>query len=100
MQKKPITDVTANNIICNNDFIQPVSNVVIPVNAGDKITAQFHRTSAGYLGPDPSDPIDPTNKGMDAKVSCPEVVCSDFMHPFDEGPIMAYLYVGRVWDPK
>ncbi|PPQ67980.1 hypothetical protein CVT25_000460 [Psilocybe cyanescens] len=58
-----ITDLTSNNIICNTNFIQPVSTAVIPVNAGDKLTAQFHRTSAGYLGPDPSDPIDPTNKG-------------------------------------
>uniref|UniRef100_A0A8H8CH46 AA9 family lytic polysaccharide monooxygenase n=1 Tax=Psilocybe cubensis TaxID=181762 RepID=A0A8H8CH46_PSICU len=44
-------------------MLSPVSDVVIPVNAGDRITAQFHRTSAGYTGPDPSDPIDPTNKG-------------------------------------
>lgn len=68
---KAITDLTSNNIICNTNFIQPVSTAVIPVNAGDKLTAQFHRTSAGYLGPDPSDPIDPTNKG----------------------PILAYLWV-------
>ncbi len=25
---------------------------------------QFHRTSAGYTGPDPADPIDPTEKGQ------------------------------------
>ncbi|KAF4617796.1 hypothetical protein D9613_005982 [Agrocybe pediades] len=58
-----ITDVTSNNIICNTGFVQPVSTAVIPVKGGDKITAQFHHYSAGYLGPDPSDPVDPTNKG-------------------------------------
>ncbi|KAF8967129.1 glycoside hydrolase family 61 protein G [Flammula alnicola] len=59
----PITDLTSNNIICNTNFITPVSQTVIPVKAGDKVTAQFHRTTAGYLGPDPADPLDPTNKG-------------------------------------
>lgn len=28
------------------------------------MTASFHKTSAGYLGPDPADPIDPGDKGM------------------------------------
>jgi len=59
----PITDITSSNIICNTGFIQPVSQVVIPVAAGAQVTAQFHRTSAGYTGPDPADPLDPTNKG-------------------------------------
>ncbi|KAJ3491708.1 hypothetical protein NLI96_g526 [Meripilus lineatus] len=59
----PITDVTSNNLICNTNFLQPVSDVVATVPAGAAITAQFHHTSAGYVGPDPSDPLDPTNKG-------------------------------------
>jgi len=59
----PITDLTSNNIICNTGFIQPVSQTVIPVPAGGQVTAQFHKTSAGYIGPDPADPLDPTNKG-------------------------------------
>ncbi|TFK40734.1 glycoside hydrolase family 61 protein G [Crucibulum laeve] len=58
-----ITDVTSPNLICNTNFIQPVSQAVISVPAGSKVTAQFHKTSAGYVGPDPSDPLDPTNKG-------------------------------------
>ncbi|KAJ3508914.1 hypothetical protein NLJ89_g5498 [Agrocybe chaxingu] len=58
-----ITDTTSNNIICNTNFITPVSTTVIPVNAGSQVIAQFHKTSAGYLGPDPADPLDPTNKG-------------------------------------
>ncbi|ESK95765.1 endoglucanase ii [Moniliophthora roreri MCA 2997] len=58
-----ILDVDSTSIICNTNFIQPVSNVVIPVVAGDKVTAQFHKTPAGYTGPDPADPLDPTNKG-------------------------------------
>ncbi|KAG6916440.1 hypothetical protein DXG01_006768 [Tephrocybe rancida] len=59
----PITDITSNSIICNTGFIQPISQVVIPVPAGGQVTAQFHKTSAGYVGPDPADPLDPTNKG-------------------------------------
>ncbi|CAA7261476.1 unnamed protein product [Cyclocybe aegerita] len=58
-----ITDITSDNIICNTNFITPVSTVVIPVNADSQVTAQFHKTSAGYLGADPADPLDPTNKG-------------------------------------
>ncbi|KAK0201881.1 glycosyl hydrolase family 61-domain-containing protein [Desarmillaria ectypa] len=60
----PITDIDSNGLICNTNFIQPISDEVIKVAAGDKITAQFHHTSAGYVGPDPSDPLDPTNKGL------------------------------------
>ncbi|KAF8914867.1 glycoside hydrolase [Mucidula mucida] len=59
----PITDITSSDIACNTNFIQPVSDAVIPVAAGDQVTAQFHHYSAGYQGPDPSDPLDPTNKG-------------------------------------
>ncbi|KAF9485912.1 hypothetical protein BDN70DRAFT_823268 [Pholiota conissans] len=59
----PITDLTSNDIICNTGISTPVSQTVIPVKAGDAITAQFHKSPLGYLGPDPSDPIDPTNKG-------------------------------------
>jgi len=59
----PITNVTSDNIICNTGFIQPVSQTVIPVAAGSQVTAQFHKISAGYIGPDPADPLDPTNKG-------------------------------------
>ncbi|KAJ7924364.1 glycoside hydrolase [Mycena leptocephala] len=58
-----ITDLSSPNLICNTNFIQPVSQAVINVPAGSQVTAQFHRTSAGYIGPDPADPIDPTNKG-------------------------------------
>ncbi|KAL0580644.1 hypothetical protein V5O48_001374 [Marasmius crinis-equi] len=60
---QPIKDVASNDIICNAGFIQPVSSAKIAVTAGDQVTAQFHHTSAGYTGPDPSDPLDPTNKG-------------------------------------
>jgi len=59
----PITDLTSTDLICNTGFVQPVSQAVISVPAGASVTAQFHATSAGYLGPDPADPIDPTNKG-------------------------------------
>ncbi|KAI8986215.1 glycosyl hydrolase family 61-domain-containing protein [Trametes punicea] len=59
----PITDVTSNDIICNTNFIQPVSDVVASVPAGGVVSAEFHHTPAGYVGPDPSDPLDPTDKG-------------------------------------
>ncbi|KAI0755159.1 glycosyl hydrolase family 61-domain-containing protein [Daedaleopsis nitida] len=59
----PVTDLTSNDIICNTNFVQPVSDVVASVPAGGVVTAEFHRTSAGYIGPDPADPLDPTNKG-------------------------------------
>ncbi|KAF9468474.1 glycosyl hydrolase family 61-domain-containing protein [Collybia nuda] len=59
----PITDITSPNIICNTDYIQPVSKTIINVPAGGQVTAQFHHTSAGYIGKDPADPLDPTNKG-------------------------------------
>ncbi|KAI0714035.1 glycosyl hydrolase family 61-domain-containing protein [Cerioporus squamosus] len=59
----PITDITSNNLICNTGFIEPVSDVVASVPAGGVVAAEFHHTSAGYVGPDPSDPLDPTNKG-------------------------------------
>lgn len=62
-RKQAITDLSSPNLICNTNFVQPVSQAVIKVTAGDEVTAQFHRTAAGYLGPDPADPIDPTNKG-------------------------------------
>ncbi|KAI0056094.1 glycoside hydrolase family 61 protein G [Artomyces pyxidatus] len=59
----PITDLTSDNLICNTGFEQPVSDVVVKVPAGSSVTASFHHTSAGYVGPDPADPIDPTDKG-------------------------------------
>ncbi|TCD61619.1 hypothetical protein EIP91_008163 [Steccherinum ochraceum] len=59
----PVTDVTSDNLICNTGFIQPVSKTVATVPAGSTITAMFHHTSAGYTGPDPADPLDPTDKG-------------------------------------
>ncbi|KAF8158211.1 glycoside hydrolase family 61 protein G [Crassisporium funariophilum] len=58
-----VTDVTSPNMVCNTNFISPVSQTVIPVAAGSQVTAQFHKTSAGYVGNDPADPLDPTNKG-------------------------------------
>ncbi|KAJ7175986.1 glycosyl hydrolase family 61-domain-containing protein [Mycena filopes] len=59
----PITDLDSTDMICNTNFLQPVSQSIIKVSPGSEVTAQFHRTSAGYLGPDPAEPIDPTNKG-------------------------------------
>ncbi|KAI9058164.1 lytic polysaccharide monooxygenase [Trametes sanguinea] len=59
----PIKDVTSNDIICNTNFIQPVSTAVASVPAGGVVAAEFHHTPAGYVGPDPSDPLDPTDKG-------------------------------------
>ncbi|KAI0260243.1 glycoside hydrolase family 61 protein G [Gloeopeniophorella convolvens] len=58
-----ILDITSDNLICNSGFIQPVSSTVLTVPAGSSVSAIFHHTSAGYTGPDPADPIDPTNKG-------------------------------------
>lgn len=58
-----MTDVTSNNIICNSGFMQPVSQTVVQVPAGSTFTAEFHHTSAGYVGADPGDPLDPTDKG-------------------------------------
>ena len=60
---QPIKDITSNDIICNTNFIQPVSTVVASVPAGGVVAAEFHHTPAGYVGPDPSDPLDPTEKG-------------------------------------
>ncbi|KAI0315794.1 glycoside hydrolase family 61 protein G [Amylostereum chailletii] len=59
----PVTDLTSDDIICNTGFTQPVSNTVFSVAAGSPVTAIFHHTPAGYVGPDPADPIDPTDKG-------------------------------------
>ncbi|EJF61090.1 hypothetical protein DICSQDRAFT_106787 [Dichomitus squalens LYAD-421 SS1] len=58
-----ITDVASNDVICNTNFIQPMSNVVASVPAGGVVAAEFHHTSAGYTGPDPADPLDPEEKG-------------------------------------
>ncbi|KAJ7695682.1 glycosyl hydrolase family 61-domain-containing protein [Mycena rosella] len=58
-----ITDLSSANLICNSNYVQPVSQAVLSVPAGAAVTAEFHRTAAGYVGPDPADPIDPTNKG-------------------------------------
>ncbi|KAI0697879.1 glycoside hydrolase family 61 protein G [Cytidiella melzeri] len=59
----PVTDLTSNSLICNTGFETPVSQTVVTVPAGSQFTAEFHHTSAGYVGPDPSDPLDPTDKG-------------------------------------
>ena len=64
---QPIKDITSNDIICNTNFIQPVSTVVASVPAGGVVAAEFHHTPAGYVGPDPSDPLDPTGKGRFTK---------------------------------
>jgi len=59
----PVTNVLSNDLICNTNHIQPVSQTVLNVKAGTDITAIFHRTSAGYTGHDPASPLDPVNKG-------------------------------------
>ncbi|KAK0244233.1 glycosyl hydrolase family 61-domain-containing protein [Armillaria nabsnona] len=75
----PVTDINSNDLICNTNFIQPVSDAVIKVAGGETVTAQFHRTSAGYTGPDPADPIDPTEKGpvLAYLASIPDATQSD-----------------------
>ncbi|KAF5360689.1 hypothetical protein D9756_004861 [Leucocoprinus leucothites] len=57
----PVTDITSSSIACNAG-VSPTSDV-IHVAAGSQVTAHFHRLPTGYNGPDPSDPLDPTNKG-------------------------------------
>ncbi|KAI0345990.1 glycoside hydrolase family 61 protein G [Trametopsis cervina] len=59
----PVTDMLDDSIICNTGFETPISQAVVKVPAGSQFTAEFHHTSAGYVGPDPSDPLDPTDKG-------------------------------------
>ncbi|KAI0769045.1 glycosyl hydrolase family 61-domain-containing protein [Trametes elegans] len=59
----PVKDIASDDIICNTNFIQPVSEAVASVPAGSIVAAEFHHTPAGYVGPDPSDPLDPTKKG-------------------------------------
>ncbi|KAI0043183.1 lytic polysaccharide monooxygenase [Auriscalpium vulgare] len=63
VSNSPVTNVTSDDIICNTGFEQPVSSAVLTVPAGGTVSAIFHHTSAGYVGPDPADPIDPTDKG-------------------------------------
>jgi cellulase len=58
---QPITDIDSASIACNTDLTQ--SPAVIQIVGGQQVTAHFHRLSTGYNGPDPADPIDPTNKG-------------------------------------
>ncbi|KII90954.1 glycoside hydrolase family 61 protein [Plicaturopsis crispa FD-325 SS-3] len=58
-----LINVSDPSIICNTGFIQPVSQTVVNVPAGGEFTAIFHHTSAGYVGRDPADPLDPTDKG-------------------------------------
>jgi len=60
---EPITDVLSNDMICNTDHIQPVSQTILSVKAGSNITALFYHTPAGYIGPDLASPIDSMNKG-------------------------------------
>ncbi|KXN88112.1 putative endo-beta-1,4-glucanase D [Leucoagaricus sp. SymC.cos] len=57
----PVTDISSSSIICNTGVSQPSD--VIQVSAGKQVTAHFHHLPTGYAGPDPSDPLDPTNKG-------------------------------------
>ncbi|KAL0961476.1 hypothetical protein HGRIS_006420 [Hohenbuehelia grisea] len=59
----PVLNISSNDIICNKKFIQPVSQAIIKVAAGEEVTAHFHHSPAGFQGPDPADPLDPTNKG-------------------------------------
>ncbi|KAK7469340.1 hypothetical protein VKT23_003820 [Stygiomarasmius scandens] len=62
----PITDVTSNDVICNggiNPYHQPLPTTVIPVAAGDQVTAEWHHTLNGADASDPADPIDASHKG-------------------------------------
>ena len=86
-----MTDITSNSIICNTGFETPVSQTVVKVPAGAQFTAEFHHTSAGYVGPDPSDPLDPTDKGM---LHAQRVKSSVNDRPLTSiGPILAYMWV-------
>ncbi|THH20092.1 hypothetical protein EW146_g1207 [Bondarzewia mesenterica] len=87
----PITDLNSDNIICNTGFIQPVSDVVVSVPAGGNVTASFHHFSAGYLGPDPADPIDPTNKGEAFIIFAILVLSMTSVGISATGPLTAYL---------
>ena len=82
--------MTSNDLICNTNFIQPVSTVVAQVPAGAQVTAHFHRTSAGYLGPSPSEPLDPTNKGTLLYIDNSQQYNTYVSYA---GPVLAYLCV-------
>ena len=59
-------DVTSKDVICNggiNPYHQPISNAVIPVTAGDSVTAEWHHTLDSAGTGDPADPIDSSHKG-------------------------------------
>jgi cellulase len=58
---QPVTDLESSDIICNTGVSHPSD--VIQVSAGTQVTAHFHHLPTGYAGPDPTEPLDPTNKG-------------------------------------
>ena len=90
---QPVTDLTSTDLICNKNFVQPVSDVVASVPAGGVVQAEFHHTAAGYTGPDPSDPLDPTNKGEypDSGCRC-NIGGAPAADSYTLGPLLAYLY--------
>jgi cellulase len=64
----PITDVTSNDIICNNGtnpYVTPLSQTIIIVNAGEQVGAQWNHVLQpnGYNPSDSQDPIDPSHLG-------------------------------------
>lgn len=62
----PITDVTSNDVICNggpNPLRQPLPKDIINVQAGDKLTAEWHHTLDSAGKNDPADPIDKGHLG-------------------------------------
>ena len=93
LHAQPVTDLTSTDLICNKNFVQPVSDVVASVPAGGVVQAEFHHTAAGYTGPDPSDPLDPTNKGEypDSGCRC-NIGGAPAADSYTLGPLLAYLY--------
>lgn len=87
--------MTSNGIICNgveNPFQSPVSKVVIPVKAGDQITAEWHHTLDGADPSDPADPVDPSHKGAQRLPSYPYPRTSySQCFALFIGPVMSYL---------
>ena len=91
LHAQPVTDLTSTDLICNKNFVQPVSDVVASVPAGGVVQAEFHHTAAGYTGPDPSDPLDPTNKGEYPECRC-DIGGAPEADIYALGPLLAYLY--------